>query len=73
MKHYGAICPHSGGLTAEEFEVDAEGVHEAYDALWRLCIGSRYVGRMYEMVNGAWVKVWEPGQPLPARKGNKDE
>ena len=33
-KHYGAICPHSGGLSAEEFEVDAEDVKDAHTKFW---------------------------------------
>lgn len=65
MRAFGAICPHSGGLPAEEFETEAENIREARDKFWRMCVGSRYVARIYENDGGQWVKVWEEGKPIP--------
>jgi hypothetical protein len=67
-RHFAAICPHSGGLQAREFEAAAATLREAHQALWAQCIGSRYVREIYEQIEGKWVKVWEEGQTLDEEK-----
>lgn len=64
-RYWGAICPHSGGLPAEEFFCHKATFKEALEYFWLECVGSRYVGRVYVEKLGRWVKVWEEGQPHP--------
>lgn len=66
MRRFAAVCPHgSGGHTAEEFEAQAETVAGAHSQFWSMCVGSRYVARIYEWVNGRWTQVWCEGQKIP--------
>lgn len=64
LRHFCAVCPHSGGLQAEMFEADAATIREAHRAFWGLCGGSRYVDRIYELAGGTWAVVWMVGWSL---------